>query len=255
MSLTNDFEHVHASLLHRSPLPTLDQAITELLSEETHLAPRKPTPINVAFTTVKGPQSNNKDQSYGSSNKICNYCKKPGHVLLECPIRVCQFCHKEAPGHLQRDCFQNPNRYSQQYTSHGTSSRVTATTTKGSSSTAPIEKFSASKIEQILKQVLVYFGNPPSLSVTQDNSSWFFDSACCSHITPGSTLFPTKRHDSYTPSIQTTNGSLMTVTHIGTISILNTSLPDTYCIPRLTLNLKSVRSNCLFHEEWGTANQ
>jgi hypothetical protein len=24
----------------------------------------------------------------------------------------------------------------------------------------------------------------------------------------------------------------MTVTHIGTISILNTSLPDTYCIPR-----------------------
>lgn len=108
MSLTNDFEHVHASLLHRSPLPTLDQAITELLSEETHLAPRKPTPINVAFTTVKGSPSNNKHQSYGSSKKICNYCKKPGHILLECPIRVCQFCLKEAPGHLQRDCFKIP---------------------------------------------------------------------------------------------------------------------------------------------------
>jgi hypothetical protein len=47
----------------------------------------------------------------------------------------------------------------------------------------------------------------------------------------------------------------MTVTHIGTISILNTSLPDTYCIPRLTLNLNSVRSNCLYHEEWVTTNQ
>ncbi|KAH7853047.1 hypothetical protein Vadar_032587 [Vaccinium darrowii] len=38
MALTPDFEPVRASLLHRSPLPTLEQAISELLSEETRLA-------------------------------------------------------------------------------------------------------------------------------------------------------------------------------------------------------------------------
>ncbi|GMQ05061.1 hypothetical protein CsSME_00050244 [Camellia sinensis var. sinensis] len=43
MALTPVFEHARASLLHRDPLPTLEQVVTELLSEETHLGILKPT--------------------------------------------------------------------------------------------------------------------------------------------------------------------------------------------------------------------
>ncbi|GMQ02754.1 hypothetical protein CsSME_00048842 [Camellia sinensis var. sinensis] len=43
MALTPVFELVRASLLHRDPLPTLEQAVTELLFEETPLAILKPT--------------------------------------------------------------------------------------------------------------------------------------------------------------------------------------------------------------------
>ncbi|GFZ02188.1 hypothetical protein Acr_15g0007970 [Actinidia rufa] len=35
MSLPPDYEHIQASLLHRHPLPTVGQALTELRSEET----------------------------------------------------------------------------------------------------------------------------------------------------------------------------------------------------------------------------
>lgn len=257
MVLTNEFEHVRASLLHRNPLPTLDQAVIELLSEETHFAPRKTTSVDAVFATPRGLQPNNKGHLSGSfqhkghpsgSSKFCNYCKKPGHTLLECPIRVCQFCQKQATGHLQCDCFQNPNRYSQQYMSHSTPSRFAATTAEGSSFTTSSETFYVSNIEEIVKQVLAHSGNIPStaMSVTSGNLSWFFDSACCNHMTLDFTIFATKHLTNHAPTIQTVDGSSMTVSHIGKISTLNTSLPDTYCIPQLTLNLISVGQLCDF---------
>ena len=54
MVLTNDFKHVRASLLHRSPLPTLDQANTELLSEETRHGPWTTSSSESVLTTPKG---------------------------------------------------------------------------------------------------------------------------------------------------------------------------------------------------------
>ena len=44
MGLTDKFENVRASLLHRKPLLTLEEAIPELLSEETRLHLRSPVP-------------------------------------------------------------------------------------------------------------------------------------------------------------------------------------------------------------------
>lgn len=49
MALTTDFEPVRASLLHRTPLPTLDQAISELLSEETRLGTLKSQSLDSAL--------------------------------------------------------------------------------------------------------------------------------------------------------------------------------------------------------------
>ena len=129
MALTDDFEHVRASLLHRSPLPTLDQAVTELLSEETRLGPRKTPATDNVLATPKGPSSDpqgpssdivlathreyqSKTHSTPSSSKSskswCNYCKKPGHTLLDCRVRICKYCNTQGSGHLQYNCFRNP---------------------------------------------------------------------------------------------------------------------------------------------------
>ncbi|XP_038705337.1 uncharacterized protein LOC120001138 [Tripterygium wilfordii] len=89
MALLDEFEHVRASLIHRNPLPTLDQAVTELLSEETRLQPRQKIPTDVVFATP-----NTRGSSFGSFKNWCNYCKTTGHILLDCPVRICQFCKK-----------------------------------------------------------------------------------------------------------------------------------------------------------------
>ena len=46
------------------------------------------------------------------------------------------------------------------------------------------------------------------------------------------------------PSIQTADGSCMPITHIGTVVTSNLSLPETYFVPSLALNLVSVGQLC-----------
>ena len=93
MALTDQFEPVRASLLHRRPLPTLEHAIAELISEETRLNSLKPRPVDAVLVA---------HQSRGTSSTqlFCRYCHMTNHSLLHCPTRPCPHCHKLAPGHL-----------------------------------------------------------------------------------------------------------------------------------------------------------
>lgn len=78
MALRSDFEHVMGLLLHRSPLPTVDAALSELLAEEqtqcslntkTHAEPEHVLMANVTS------QKNERSIPPGVTD-ICNYCKK-----------------------------------------------------------------------------------------------------------------------------------------------------------------------------------
>jgi hypothetical protein len=101
-------------------------------------------------------------------------------------------------------------------------------------------------VEAIIQQVLAKSGTSHStaLSVTPGTSSWFFDSACCNHMTSDPTIFSSISSTSHTPTIHTADGSQMPVTHIGHVSTSHISLPETYLIPALTLNLISVGQLC-----------
>ncbi|KAA8525024.1 hypothetical protein F0562_011338 [Nyssa sinensis] len=105
MALNHHFELIRVSLLHRNPLPTLEQAISELLSEETHLGLLKPSSTDTALAAFRPPPH----KSSSSTQKVCKYYHLSGHVLLTCPTRVCRFCQKQGPGHYQDDCHKNPN--------------------------------------------------------------------------------------------------------------------------------------------------
>ena len=88
MDPTDDFKHVHTSLFHCSPLPTLDQAVTKFLSEETNLSLWKIASFDNVFATFKGPfldavlatsHSKGHHQS-GFNQPWCNCCKKFGQI-------------------------------------------------------------------------------------------------------------------------------------------------------------------------------
>ncbi|GFS37407.1 hypothetical protein Acr_00g0051810 [Actinidia rufa] len=101
MALRDDFDPVCASLLHRSPLPTLEDAVSKLLSEKTCLGSLKTHQLNNVLATPQGRHS---------TLNSCSYCHSTDHVLLGCPVRTCKWCRKTGPSHFQHECFKNPNR-------------------------------------------------------------------------------------------------------------------------------------------------
>ncbi|MED6167062.1 hypothetical protein PIB30_115455, partial [Stylosanthes scabra] len=72
MALTDDYEPVRASLLHQSPLPSLEDALPHLKAEETRLGLTR-----LQFDAVLAVPD--------KRNKICRNCNRSGHLLPECP--------------------------------------------------------------------------------------------------------------------------------------------------------------------------
>ncbi|KAL0004905.1 hypothetical protein SO802_012466 [Lithocarpus litseifolius] len=93
-------------------------------------------------------------------------------------------------------------------------------------------------VEHVLSQTSI------ALSVTSGKDSWFFDTACCNHMTPDESQFFDKAPLAHPISIHTTNGTPMPISHKGTISSPSLSLSDTFHIPKLSLNLLSVGQLC-----------
>ncbi|GFS41079.1 hypothetical protein Acr_00g0072160 [Actinidia rufa] len=93
MGLSDIYEPVRASLLHRIPLPTLEQAISELLSEETRLGLVSTSHVATAFAATPG--SRGRGSSGGSLAVF-----QP--LVLNLLVR--------GPGHYRSDCPNNPTR-------------------------------------------------------------------------------------------------------------------------------------------------
>jgi hypothetical protein len=229
MALRADFESTRASLLHRNPLPTLEAAVTELMSEETrrstmHL--QSPDMV-VAATSQSVPKFTPGQSTPQSSFKklMCNYCKQPGHSIAN--------CYK-----LQnRRQSQAPFQQTAAVVSSGSS--APASYTENPSQTSAL---TASDVEALIHQVLSR--SSTALSVTSGKNLWFIDSACCNHMTSDPTLFSQKSALSPNPTIYTADGSRLPVSHTGSISSPNLSVDNTYLVPQLSLNLLSVGQLC-----------
>ncbi|GFZ05366.1 hypothetical protein Acr_17g0009380 [Actinidia rufa] len=114
MGLSDIYEPVRASLLHRIPLPTLEQAISELLSKETRLGLVSTSHVDTALATPgsrgRGSSSGSRgfsafgsQSSGGSASRPneCTFCHATDHRLLNYPIRVCKNCCQRGPGHYR----------------------------------------------------------------------------------------------------------------------------------------------------------
>ncbi|XP_050939328.1 uncharacterized protein LOC127148935 [Cucumis melo] len=90
MGLRSEYESVKAALLHRSPLPSLDAAIQEILFEEKRLGINLSKHSDVVLASTYS--------SLGASSTFCKNCKLTGHKFIDCPKIECRYCHK--PGHI-----------------------------------------------------------------------------------------------------------------------------------------------------------
>ena len=215
------------ALLHQSPLPTLEDALPRLKSEETRLE----------LTQSKT------DSAFAATDKQSNYCRncsKTGHILPQCPTVECHACKKI--GHIASHCptrrFKSASYKQRPQTSKPAFAAVP--TTNDSSATSS-SSTALSDIESLLKQLVLSSGNTnTALSTISGNDAWYFDSGCCHHMTSDSKSFSSMSSTNIASPIHTADGSLMNVSHKGSISMSKLTLPDTYLIPKLNFNLISV---------------
>ena len=95
-------------------------------------------------------------------------------------------------------------------------------------------------IEAVVQQVLSRTST--ALSVTSGKQPWFFDTACCNHMTPDESQFSDKALLEHPITIYTADGTPMPVSHKRSSHCL--SLNDTFHIPKLSLNLLSIGQLC-----------
>ena len=79
-----------------------------------------------------------------------------------------------------------------------------------------------------------------SVSSGMSPSFWLMDSACCSHMTPHSSLFSQLELAPHPLNIHIANGSTMFDHNIGSISTFNLSVPVVFNVPNLSYNLFSI---------------
>ena len=88
MALRGDFESTRASLLHRQPLPTLEAAVAELISEETRRSTMKMQSSDMVMAAAPHGASPSYAgrSSFQSTSKtgFCKWCKCNGHTINEC---------------------------------------------------------------------------------------------------------------------------------------------------------------------------
>jgi hypothetical protein len=232
MGILDDFESVRSQLLNRSPLPIVNQAVNDLVREETCLKSHHfcqphttvlATQASVDPTVTAPPRGHEKRRSnQKNSHLICAFCKNRNHTIDRCNMRA---------RILQRFAA---------LTASGSVPSSNAASFDPVSLTTPT--YSIADLQALFSQV-----QPPSSSASNPtffvtpsiSSEWFLDSVCCNHMMDNPHLISV-----YTPPVLPTitiaDGSAITVSHVDSISTPNLSVSNVFSVPKLHLNLLSV---------------
>ena len=103
---------------------------------------------------------------------------------------------------------------------------------------------SPTKLQEIIAQAVRIAGNASvftALSILPGKSqTWLFDSACCNHMTPHSSLFSKLDPAPHPLNIHIADGSTMHGNSLGFVSTSNLSILGVFHVPDLSYNLCSV---------------
>src|SRR4051812_1476189 len=204
MRLRPEFEALCGSLLHRSPLPSIMDAVCEFIAEEMRLRLLSSTqslaPVTSALaashaspqtSTVRGPPKVN-------PKVTCFYCKKPGHVVSACRAR---------------------ERVHGPYVPRSTPSSSPLAASGSSLSADQLAQFSAYLTQNLGISAGSSTTDATALSTTSGSASpWIFDSGATHHMTPDRSVISQPATPTTLSYIYTANGSRLSVSHTGNIT-------------------------------------
>ncbi|KAG8371600.1 hypothetical protein BUALT_Bualt13G0104800 [Buddleja alternifolia] len=257
LALTESVE-LQACLLHRKPLPSVEDVVNELMVKETCLKSLKG--VHTASTSVLATSSSapvfaaptHQYKAFVIGN--CNYCKEPGHWKAQCPeLRKASSWKPPQSGQgwkppLSRSQGRKPSQQhhgGQQKPYSGASG--TSVSPNIDSIADQFQKFLTFQQFQSNPQSYALSArsdSSPSIGPGINSSSWILDSGAGNYMSPDSSAFISISSDPSSTSVVTADGTPMSLTGIGTIHTSTISLPDVYCIPKLHMNLASAGQIC-----------
>lgn len=238
MKLRSEFEATRSNLMNRDPLPSLDTCLNDLLREEQRLLTQDTLKEQkyVAYATQGKPRGREmrnvqcfscKGFGHYASNcskKFCNYCKKDGHIIKECPIRP-------------------PKKSETAYTALVGSSSIGGSANTTTRNATHVQPVTPEMIQQMIISAFSTLGLSGKSTLT--SPTWYFDSAASNHMTNNANHLANVNEYCGNLEIGTADGNQLPITAIGDIS---SSLTDVFVSPALTTNLLSVgqlvENNC-----------
>lgn len=264
MALRSDFEGLRGTILHRTPLPSVDSVVSELLAEEIRLKSQtdkgivSSIPPSVLAAPQRSPTSSNNNSRSASkvSSDECAFCKQKGHWKAQCPLLLNR---GKSPNQQQRPQQrspqpQQPQQRSPQPHQPSWSPQPTSWTHRPpqSNNAVAAPSLDPSMFEQF-QQFLA--SQPHAMSASSHkglsssgtsgihSSLWVLDSGASHHMSPHSKSFVSLSPNS-SLSIITADGTPMPLVGVGSVVTPHVSISDVYYIPTLTLNLVSVSQLC-----------
>ncbi|KAL9444096.1 hypothetical protein AB3S75_017303 [Citrus x aurantiifolia] len=233
MKLRPEYEAARSNLMNRDPSPSLDVCFKELLHEEQRLATQTILQQNkmhdnaIAYATAHG-----KSKGRDMRQVQCFSCKEYEHIAVNCAKKFCNYCKK--PGHIIKECPTRPQN-------HQASQAAVANQVVDSSTTVDKSVLTLEMVQQMIITAFSTLGLQGKRILP--SSSWLVDSGASNHMTNSSdTLSNVKK---YYGNIKIANGSKLPIHAIGDN---NSSIKDVLASPQLSTNLISVRqlvdNNC-----------
>ncbi|KAG8366198.1 hypothetical protein BUALT_Bualt17G0051600 [Buddleja alternifolia] len=246
MALRAEFEPLRGSILHRSPLPSVEKILSELVAEETRLKSLSPSTMNTQSVLVAAQKV-----QFRPSSSFRGYNGKQKVALDEC-----SFCHEK--GHWKKDCpsLRNKDRGILPTPRNSQFSQQQLRNSSSLTSSRPVSAFScelpASPVtnsrsvshediqEMVTQQVQQLLGTSLGKSF-----NWILDSGASHHMTHDFSVLDDCSTLSSLISIQSADGSSMEVFQMGPISVesspsKNLSISDVLHVPNLSVNLLSI---------------
>jgi len=245
-ALHSDFEGLRGSILHHSPLPSVDSVVSELLAEEIHLHSYSEKGIlsasNPSVLVVPSkPFSNHQNKPYTrvGFDKFSLY-KQKGHWKAQCPKLRQQNQAWKSGTQSQSNAHRPPQGYKPPH--HNTAAIASpGSITDPNTLAEQFQKFLS--LQPQAMSASSFIGQLPHSSSGMSHSEWVLDSGASHHMSPDFSSFTFVSSLSSIP-VMTTDGTPMPLAGVGSVVTPHLSLPNVYLIPKLKLNLASVGQIC-----------
>ncbi|KAL3502260.1 hypothetical protein ACH5RR_036709 [Cinchona calisaya] len=189
MKLRSEFESTRSSLMNREPVPSLDVCLNALFREEQRILTQSTMEQQRSTSVPMAYVAQGKPKGRDLSTIQCFCCKGFGHYASNCSKKFCNYCKKN--GHIIKECPTRPPKKSETaYTvSVGSSSTGNSANIAQSASTTPAPPVTPEMIQQMIISAFSALGlsdSVPSkpLLVYQQHKSNTLDQTSTSHRPP-----------------------------------------------------------------------